>query len=188
MFNIMLDPLPSEWNGIPINTDFRIGIQIYQCIYDNDITEWEKVDIIERLLFGRNKIDQEQKKEAISWFLNEFNHDNHKSNGANIKYMDFDVDQWRIYSAFRAQYGIDLNTAKMHWFVFMGLLNNLEECNFTRVIDIRQKKITPKMSAEEKKLINDAKRVYALETPIDFEQKQEIEEATSHFLELIGKG
>ena len=34
MFNIMLDKLPSEFEGYLIRTDFRIGIQISQAIAD----------------------------------------------------------------------------------------------------------------------------------------------------------
>lgn len=26
MINVMLDPLPSEWNGYEVNTDFRVGM------------------------------------------------------------------------------------------------------------------------------------------------------------------
>lgn len=188
MFNVLLDPLPEQWNGIPINTDFRIGVLIYQCIYDSELTDIEKTVTAERLLFGKNTLYAEQKKGAIDWFLNEYDHDNHKNGGSNTKAMDFDVDQWRIYSAFLSQYGINLNTARMHWFVFMGLMGNLEECNFTRVIDIRQKKITSKMGTEEKKLTNEAKQVYALEEPVKYEQKQAEEEAVQHFQKLIGKG
>ena len=29
MINVMLDPLPSEWNGYEVNTDFRVGMQVY---------------------------------------------------------------------------------------------------------------------------------------------------------------
>ena len=93
--------------------------------------------------------------------------------------MDFDIDQWRIYAAFRNQYHIDLNTERMHWFVFMGLLANLDECAFTNVMNIRQKKVTGKMSQEERKSIMKAKRVFEIkqkEEPLSEQEKQRIEE------------
>ena len=34
MNNVMLDNLPTEWNGYKVNTDFRIGMQIYILQYD----------------------------------------------------------------------------------------------------------------------------------------------------------
>ena len=37
MFNVLLDPLPQEWNGYPIDTDFQTGIQINPCLGDETL-------------------------------------------------------------------------------------------------------------------------------------------------------
>lgn len=107
----------------------------------------------------------EEAVEGLAWYMSEYNHDNHgaRKESGKIKAYDFDVDQWRIYSAFMRQYGIDLNRVKMHWFVFMGLLTNLEECSFTRVVDIRMKKAAPGSSKKEKEELRELKDVYRLE-------------------------
>lgn len=142
MFNVMLDRLPSDWHGYRIDTDFRTGIQIMRCLSDGEFSERERIQYAVSRLFQGNIPDIQEAVEGLAWYMSEYNHDNHsagKENGK-IKAYDFDVDQWRIYSAFRRQYGIDLNHAGMHWFVFMGLLTNLEECSFTRVVDIRLRK------------------------------------------------
>ena len=34
MINVMLDPLPEEWNWYKVNTSFRIGIQVFLVQYD----------------------------------------------------------------------------------------------------------------------------------------------------------
>ena len=96
------------------------------------------------------------------WFLTDWNHDKNKT-GDKEKVTDYDIDQWRIYSAFRKHYGINLNTDKLHFWEFMGLLSTLPECAYTRVIDIRAKKITSKMGKDEKKAYTELKKVYALE-------------------------
>lgn len=101
--------------------------------------------------------------DGIQWFLGGWYTDNsEKSEKDSTPVMDWDMDQWRIYSAFRKQYGIDLNTMKMHFWVFMGLLTTLDECAFTRVADIRGKIVTGKMSADEKEFYRKAKRRYAI--------------------------
>lgn len=90
-----------------------------------------------------------------------------------------DIDQWRIYAAFRQQYGIDLNVDRIHWFTFMGLLSNLQECAFTRVMDVRQKKITAKMSNEEKAALRKAKMVFEIKQPKEVmspEEKRQVDE------------
>lgn len=165
MFNVMLDRLPSDWHGYRIDTDFRTGIRIMQCLADVEFSEWERICYAAGRLFPENRPDMEEAVEGLAWYMSEYNHDNHgaRKESGKIKAYDFDVDQWRIYSAFMRQYGIDLNRVKMHWFVFMGLLTNLEECSFTRVVDIRMKKAAPGSSKKEKEELRELKDVYRLE-------------------------
>lgn len=168
MYNILLDPLPKDWNGYPIDTDFQTGIMISQCLSDDSLSDLEKFYIVAWLLFPTDpRPDNEGIGKAINWYMTDFLHDNYPEKKRNDVVMDWDIDQWRIYAAFWAQYHIDLNRTRMHWFQFMGLLTNLEECAFTRVMDIRQKEITGKMSPEEKKLYRDAKKIYEIKPPKD---------------------
>lgn len=37
MFNVLLDPLPTEYRGFPIDSDFQIGIQIMQALEDGEL-------------------------------------------------------------------------------------------------------------------------------------------------------
>ena len=103
--------------------------------------------------------------DAIMWFLQEWNHDNNKKSKDRTRVLDYDIDQWRLYSAFKAQYGIDLNTVNMHYWQFMGMLTTLNECAFTRVVDVRLKKLRSNMTKEEKQILNDQKTIYGLEQP-----------------------
>lgn len=190
MFNILLDEFPTSYGGYELNTDFRIGVMISLASMDADLSDYEKTCVTMSLLFkDEYPSDYEEIKDCIQWFLNEWSHDRHKGGGSSVAVMDFDVDQGRIYSAFISQYGIDLNTSKMHFWKFMHLLTNLEECNFTRVIDIRTKRLDSKMSNEERKYYVDAKRTYALkkEDVKSAEDKQAELEVTNTFLSYIGK-
>ena len=165
MFNVMLDPLPCEWNGYQIDSSFRTGIKISMCMTDPDVSDIERFYIATYLLFPEERPEPQAAAEAIEWFMTEFNHDNYQQKKNEDIIMDWDADQWRIYAAFRSQYHIDLRTAQMHWFVFMGLLGNLQECSLTNVMDIRQKKITSKMSKEEKTAYRNAKKIFAIKAP-----------------------
>lgn len=167
MFNVMLDRLPVEYNGYPINSDFRIGIQIFQALNDNELSEMEQVYKSCELLFDADGVEQlpdmKTMQEGVQWFLSGWYTDNPvKSSGKESKDMDYDIDQWRIFSAFLTQFGINLNETDMHFWVFMGLLSTLSECAFTRVIDIRTKKIDPKMSPSDKEELRKVKEQYAL--------------------------
>jgi len=181
MFNVLLDPLPTEYEGFPIDSDFQTGIQIMQVLEDEELTEQEQIGTALSLLFLQedkdgNSLpfpDAQTAVEGLVWFLTNWNHD-HNSKADKTRVTDYDIDQWRIYSAFRQHYGINLNTDKLHFWEFMGLLTTLPECAYTRVIDIRLKKITSKMGKDEKKAYTELKKVYALEQPrqVDYTDSQ----------------
>lgn len=190
MFNILLDSLPHDWNGYEVDMDFQTGIQVSQCLNDPDLSKQEKLITAVSLMFpGEYPRTSEEIEEVLNWYLNGWNHDNiHKSKKSDVVLMDFDVDQWRIYAAFRSQYGINLNRQRLHFWEFMGLLSNLEECAFTRVISIRDKKITSKMSKEEKEAYSNAKKMYAIrrEEVESEEEKADREAAIDEFNKLRG--
>lgn len=168
MFNVMLDRLPTEYKGYLINSDFRIGIQMFQALSDAELSEMEQIYKACELLFYVDGVEQfpdmQTMQEGVQWFLSGWYTDNPvEDKKESRKDMDYDVDQWRIFSAFLTQFGINLNEADMHFWVFMGLLSTLEECAFTRIVDIRTKKIDPKMKPSDKEELRKVKERYALE-------------------------
>lgn len=189
MFNVLLDPLPYEWNGFKVDMDFQAGIQVSQCLTDEDLTKQERLATAVSLMFPEERpSDMQDISDALYWYMNGWNHDNiskDKKKDETIL-MDFDIDQWRIYAAFKMQYGIDLNRETIHFWVYMGLLSNLEECSFTRVVSIRDKKIDSKMSKEEKTALKNAKKMYAInkEEVETEEEKAEREAAIDEFNRL----
>lgn len=189
MFNVLLDPLPYEWNGFKVDMDFQTGIQVSQCLTDEDLTQQERLATAVSLMFPEERpSDMNDISDALSWYMNGWNHDNiskDKKKDETIL-IDFDIDQWRIYAAFKKQYGIDLNRETIHFWVYMGLLSNLEECSFTRVVSIRDKKIDSKMSKEEKAALKNAKKMYAInkEAVETEEEKAEREAAIDVFNRL----
>ena len=147
MFNVLLEDMPEEYEGYRIDPDFRTGILISMCLSDPELTELEQRLVAANLLFTDKIPPPEQAMSGISWFMNANNHG---------------VDQWRIYAAFMAQYHIDLNKVYMHWFIFRGLLDNLSECSFTDVMQLRQKKIPAYLSAKEKEEFKRKQRIFQL--------------------------
>ena len=186
MWNVLLDPLPTNYEGYPINYDFRIGVQMTLASQDPDLTDVEKYATCADLLFGNDAgmMPETQTIQAgIEWFLGGWYSDNkiktHEQ--SKVPVMSFDNDQWRIYSAFLSQYRIDLNTASLHYWVFMALLTSLDECAFTRVVDVRQKKIDARWKKENKDALLEAKRRYAINLESEAEE-QERQEVINDFL------
>lgn len=193
MFNVLLDKLPTEYEGFPIDSDFQTGIQLWQILEDETLSNYEKNEMCRELLF----LDKDEEGnpielpdigvalKGVQWFLSEWYKD--RTDGEdNSRVMDYDIDQWRIYSAFRTQYGINLNTDKLHFWEFMGLLNTLNECAFTRIAGIRQQKLTKNMSQDERRALKKIKERYALAE--EEENSDADEEAIDTFMKYVKQG
>ena len=171
MNNVLLDELPTSWNGYQVNTWFQIGIQIQLLQDDIEMSKEEKANLMVYLLFANDDgalrehpTTTEELADCVKWFLQGWYHDNSVEVQNKKRIMDFDVDQWRIYADFMQIYHIDLNTSDMHWWMFNGLLWNMphEQSSFMQVLEIRQKKPRKKASAEERKAIDQGHKIYDL--------------------------
>ena len=174
MNNVLYQALPTEWNGYSINTGFHIGVQLVLLFEDKAITDNMRANILIGLLFGNEDgsvrefpESAEELQECLNWFLTGWSHDNTRGNEDQRKLMDYDIDQGRIYADFLRFYGIDLETADMHYWKFCWLLWNLphEDSSFMQVIEIRTKKPRKGASTEEKEAIKKGHEVYDLEQP-----------------------
>jgi len=182
MNNVLLDPLPTGYEDeksgkfYPLDFDFRVGIQISLIQDDSELDNIEKIALTQDLIFtGDRPDDPEVIKDCVNFYINGWFHDNPvESRHKDIRTSDFDVDQWRIYAAFLSQYQIDLNSIdEMHYWVFMGLLSNLDECSYTRVLDIRVKKMPKGLKGDDLRAFQDAKKAYRLGKPLSKEEKEE---------------
>lgn len=190
MINVLLDPLPEGYedeNGTfyPMDFDFRIGVQVSLIQDDPELDDIEKILLTQDLIFaGDIPDDPEVIKECVSFFINGWYQDRHVDKHVKVKTSDFNVDQWRIYSAFLTQYQIDLNSIEfLHYWVFMGLLSTLDECAYTRVLDIRSKDIIPKgLKGKELQDFKDAKYTYALGA----KETQELKDEKSNVEAVLG--
>lgn len=184
--NVLIDPLPDEWNGYRVNMEFQVGIQIMQAMYDTSLTRSERSMVLADLLFGglpeqRLPETAEDFKGLLTWYMSGWNQDHAPADKQKQRLLDYDIDQWRIYADFRNVYGINLNEADLHWWEFQGMLWNMpfEQSSFLQVIEIRQKKIEPHMSAKERTAIMNAKKVYGLEKGPDVKKEYTEKEAAA---------
>lgn len=106
---------------------------------------------------------------------------------ANPKPPDFDFyfDIEYIYCSFLSFYGIRLETVEfMHWWEFLVLFEGLmmsDQTSMNFVVGTRQRKINPKMSKEEKALLEKQKRQFALP------QDENTKEAKNNLTNILGK-
>lgn len=182
-FNVLLDEYPEEYEGYPIDSDFRIGIQMMTAMADPELTNSEKARVCAALLYTEAIPPAQTAMDGIMWFLTGWDTDNHTEKEKTQKrVVDFDVDQWRIYSAFLSQYRMDLNREDMHFWRFMGLLTLLEECAFTRVIGFRTQKPPKDLKGEARRRYMEQKRRFELEDPESIEEQEERRRIAEEFL------
>ena len=109
MFNLLLDALPTEYEGYLIRTDYRIGIQISQALEDEELEPYERIGIALSLLYGNGIPSADIAYAGLRWFLNaglDQSQDEEDTGTApeeddGIRYFSFDYDAARLYSGFR---------------------------------------------------------------------------------------
>ncbi len=151
MYNIMLDGLPTEYEGYLIRTDFRIGMQISEALNDVNLAETEKMATAMRLLYGNGMPRDSGIAEAgLHWYMSGGAPDENSCSDGKPPTFDFEQDNRLVYSAFRARYAIDLTRERLHWFAFLAMLGDMGGCSLSDIIGIRGMDIS-KMSGEQQK-------------------------------------
>ena len=72
-FNPLLDKFPEEYDGIKLNTDFRVGILLSILFNSGKLTDEEKKLEALRLLYGENfmqlGVDVIKLWDGVTWFM-----------------------------------------------------------------------------------------------------------------------
>lgn len=193
-FCYLTDKLPTDFNGVRLDTRTCIAISCILKSEDSEWTELDKIDYYCYKMFGaslesvceRAKCNAESVIAFISKYLagapttkswDELNGNiseskSHKS----PKTFDFVQDSGAIVSTFRSCYGISLaEITSMHWWEFLALFSNIpcESNALTEIKRIRTMKPDKNDSAERKAEISKAKRAVALKDTRTPGQKEE---------------
>ena len=137
MYNILLDRLPTEYEGYLIRPSFRIGMQICLCLQDSEFDDSEKLAVVLNLLYGNGMPELKTAVEGLKWFMQcGIQNTNSHNDPKTLFYWDFDAQ--RIFSSFQATYDIDLTKEDMHWFKFIAMLGSLnKDSAFSKAVEIR---------------------------------------------------
>ena len=131
--NLLVDKLPTEYEGLKINTNFRSFILFELLMQDNKIKEQDKILITLQLFFEEPPRDIKKAIEGVLWFYRCGEKEKVGKGGKNNKakqIYSYEYDAKYIYSAFLSQYRLDLNDIDyLHWFKFKSLFEGLNEEN-----------------------------------------------------------
>lgn len=194
--NILIDVLPESviLGGVeyPINTDFRVSILFELTMQNDAISDEQKT--IEALKLYYPELPPaaliSEAVDALLWFYRAGKEEKKVRQGSDSddtetqlqRIYSFEYDDDYIYSAFLAQYRIDLQDIDyLHWWKFKAMFKSLDEdCQFSKIMGYRSIKITSDMSKKQKAFYRRMKSVHAL--PVPQEERERTDAITQALL------
>lgn len=160
---------------IPVNSDFRIWISISEIMSDRTIDENDKFIRALILCYGKDRIPKnipEAIKQMVEFFQAESYEVRASTNGSG-QIFSYKYDAEYIYSAFMAQYGIDLTEEMLHWWKFKAMFKALgDDTKFSKIVGYRGINTAEIKDKKLKKRYNELKRLYALPDMRTEEEKE----------------
>jgi hypothetical protein len=176
--NLLIDKLPTDYEGLKINTNFRSFILFELLMQDNEISQKDKILLTLSYFFDERPKDVKKAIEGVLWFYRCGEKEKHSKSGGSGKQKQiysFEHDAKYIYSAFLDQYGIDLNEIDyLHWFKFRALFEGLKSDNkICEIMGYRAIDLNKIKDKEEKKKYRKLQREFALPDNRSKEEKEQ---------------
>ncbi len=187
--NILTDALPEsveiDGRDVPINADFRDCLRTILAFEDNELTPQEKQAVMLANLYPTPPANLPAAIERAQWFLNA-GHQPEQADGSPRLYS-FGKDAGYIFSAFRQTHGIDLTTAKLHWWTFLALFMDLgADTAFCNLVSLRKKVKTNQASKEERQAALEMGEMF--DVPDMDDRTLEEKEREAEFMRLVEQG
>ena len=178
--NILVDRLPTEYEGLKINTNFRSFILFELLMQDRLIDKEDKIALSLKLFYDDFPQNINKAVEGILWFYsrgNEKKQAKEEKKGEKErpkKIYSYEHDADMIYTAFLDQYSIDLNEIEyLHWFKFKAMFEGLKDDNkICKVMGYRAIDVGKIKDKEEKKRYKKLQREWALPDDRTEEEKE----------------
>lgn len=176
--NLLIDKLPTEYEGLKINTNFRSFILFELLMQDNKIDMVDKIAISLSYFYDEPPKDIKKAIDGILWFYTKGQKDKKKAKKQEEKtkkqIYSYEYDGDYIYSAFLSQYGLDLNEIEyLHWWKFKSLFECLNDENkICQIMGYRAVDLSKIKDKEQKKKYKRLKQQYALPDERTEEEKE----------------
>ena len=178
--NLLVDKLPTDYEGLKINTNFRSFILFELLMQDNELNKEQKILLSLKLFYEETPQDLKKGIEGILWFYRcgeEIKENKTNDNKVNNKKQiySYEYDAKFIYSAFLDQYRIDLNEIEyLHWFKFKALFEGLKGDNkICEIMSYRAIDLSKIKDKDEKKKYKQLQRQWALPDNRTIEEKEQ---------------
>lgn len=180
--NLLIHKLPTEVEGMAINTDYKVSILFELLMQDKKVPK--ELKLMKALQMYYPNLQQitnvEKAIQNMMWFYKcgkyttTANKEISGKNNNNQIYS-YEYDDKYIYSAFLQQYKIDLQETKyMHWWKFKALFDGLnEETEIVKIMGYRSVNISQIKDIEKRNYYKKMKRLYGIPDMRSQEEKEE---------------
>lgn len=169
MRDILLEPLPTEWEGRAIDPDFRHMVWLSnQYLRGRAKADPQGMALEAVRRFYRDQVPPLEVPAAFQAMLKFFVSGTETassgkgSGGTATVSFDYSFDADYIVAAFQQAYGIDLTTAQMHWWRFRALFRALPEDTLMAKIMSWRSMDTSDMDGKTRQRYEDLKEAFAL--------------------------
>lgn len=178
--NILVDKLPTDYEGLKINTNFRSFILFELLMQDREVKKEDKVALALELFYDEFPQDISKAFDGILWFytrgkkIKQTKNEENKQKNDKKKIYSYEHDADLIYTAFLDQYSIDLNDIDyLHWFKFKAMFEGLKaENKICEIMGYRAVDVGKIKDKEEKKRYKKLQREWALPDDRTEEEKE----------------
>ena len=176
--NLLVDRLPTDYEGLKIDTNFRSFILFELLMQDNEVKEKDKILLALKLFYKEPIKDIKKAIDGILWFYKCGENKKTPKKGGNERkklIYSFEYDAKYIYSAFLDQYGIDLNEIdQLHWFKFKALFEGLKSDNkICEIMSYRAINLNKIKDKNEKEKYKRLQRQWALPDNRTIDEKEQ---------------
>lgn len=162
----------------PINSDYRIVLNLFDALNTDELTNLDKAYLTVRTLYDGNIPDRDfvEAVKRAYWFIG--GGDIPKTEPSRVKLIDWRHDESMIFSAVNKTAGSEVRCMKyLHWWSFLGYLSEAGEGLFSTVINIRSKLASGKKRDKwELEFIRRHRELVILRTPQEQREIDEMEE------------
>ena len=179
--NLLIDKLPTDYEGLKINTNFRSFILFELLMQDNSIDTENKILLSLNLFFEEPPKDLKKAIDGILWLYRCGEEEkkpkkvSKQEEPRKKQIFSFEYDAKYIYSAFLDQYGLDLNEIDyLHWFKFKALFEGLKSDNkICEIMGYRAIDLSKIKDKEQKQHYKRLQREFALPDNRTTEEKEQ---------------
>lgn len=138
-------PVSVDVNGTEyeILSDFRVILDIIEALSDPELSESDKAEAMLDIFYpGFSEMSAADYEEAVrrcAWFIN--GGEDHKKEKPGPKLMDWQQDFPLIVPPINRALGKEIRSVEyLHWWTFLAAYQEIGDCTFAQVVNIRRKK------------------------------------------------